>query len=249
MRLTRAYRLWISWLLGCTLVTGCAGGSGSSGFDISPSTENAAIELAIDERRCVDFEGLLLCPAETAGRPDSTATPTGTPSMTPTPTPPSGTVPSPTPDTPAQPSATPTPGVVAEPAVELDFGQEGVARCSAAEPGPGCAVAVPFTPQGFDTISVFRVAIRTLDPETFAAPAAWRIGEEAAPTGGVDAASFEAVVFALPGDVAVDDAVLVQLAVLVFPGPPEFVPATVELLSESGAEYAFVTSPLRLEGY
>jgi hypothetical protein len=41
----------------------CTGGSGSSGFDIFP-TENAAIEQALDERRCVEREGLAICPAD-----------------------------------------------------------------------------------------------------------------------------------------------------------------------------------------
>lgn len=45
------------------LVAGCAGGSGSSGFDISPTRERENIDTAIRERRCVVEDGLSICPA------------------------------------------------------------------------------------------------------------------------------------------------------------------------------------------
>lgn len=47
------------------LLAGCAGGSGSSGFDISPAAENGFIVLALDSEQCVDAGGLAICPANT----------------------------------------------------------------------------------------------------------------------------------------------------------------------------------------
>ncbi len=46
-----------------TLLAGCAGGSGSSGFDISPAAENGFIVLALETEQCVDADGLAICPA------------------------------------------------------------------------------------------------------------------------------------------------------------------------------------------
>jgi hypothetical protein len=60
-------------------VTGCTGGSGSSGFDIR---ENLVIEDALGSGDCQDFEGLRICPADT-GTP---AQPTAPPTPKPTPT-------------------------------------------------------------------------------------------------------------------------------------------------------------------
>ena len=42
-------------------VAGCAGGSGSSGFDVSPLTESQAISEAIDGQQCVAFENHTYC--------------------------------------------------------------------------------------------------------------------------------------------------------------------------------------------
>jgi hypothetical protein len=56
-------------------LTACAGGSGSSGFDIR--SENDAIQAALIGERCVQHESLTICPAAEAGAtPTATATPT-----------------------------------------------------------------------------------------------------------------------------------------------------------------------------
>ncbi|MFQ5665151.1 MAG: hypothetical protein ACE5I7_01840, partial [Candidatus Binatia bacterium] len=81
-------QLWrYIWLmvLGCALAVcawACTGGSGSSGFDAFPSSENAAIEQALNEQRCVERQGLTICPADERSvvRP---ASPTPTPGATP----------------------------------------------------------------------------------------------------------------------------------------------------------------------
>jgi hypothetical protein len=45
------------------LLSACAGGSGSSGFDVSPAAENEAINEAIVTRQCLPGEELTICPA------------------------------------------------------------------------------------------------------------------------------------------------------------------------------------------
>jgi hypothetical protein len=53
------------WLLAAALMlAACTGGSGSSGFDISPSAENAAITAALQDEQCVAGGSLTICPAD-----------------------------------------------------------------------------------------------------------------------------------------------------------------------------------------
>jgi hypothetical protein len=63
------------------VLLGCAGGSGSSGFDLA---ENGAIMQAIDEERCVESDGLTICPANGATAPTPRASVTATPPTAPT---------------------------------------------------------------------------------------------------------------------------------------------------------------------
>ena len=61
-------RRCVRWLLsacilGMLLWPRCAGGSGSSGFDLAEST---AITRALTEQICVEHRGLMICPADTA---------------------------------------------------------------------------------------------------------------------------------------------------------------------------------------
>ena len=82
-------RFWFGlFLVGATL-TACAGGRGSSGFDIS---ENAAIGRVIDTQKCVDHQGLTICPADHPETPVTTASPT----LTATPYTPAAATPTPT---------------------------------------------------------------------------------------------------------------------------------------------------------
>lgn len=49
------------------ILSACAGGSGSSGFDVSPAAENEAINQVLAAKQCLPGEGLTICPAnETA---------------------------------------------------------------------------------------------------------------------------------------------------------------------------------------
>jgi len=59
------------------VANGC-GGSGSSGFNIA---ESAAIQRVVDEGECEEFDGLVICPADSS--PQSVATPTTQPTEPP----------------------------------------------------------------------------------------------------------------------------------------------------------------------
>lgn len=63
-----SFRLSLSMRSICTFLLAlamwaCAGGSGSSGFDVSPAAENEAISQALVQRHCQPGEGLTICPA------------------------------------------------------------------------------------------------------------------------------------------------------------------------------------------
>lgn len=91
-RPARGAAAWL-WLIAlwCVLA-GCAGGSGSSGFDVL--AENAAIDQALDMDGCETFEGLTICAAapeapatETPIAPAATPSETATAAVTDTPSP------------------------------------------------------------------------------------------------------------------------------------------------------------------
>lgn len=72
----RARALAVALLLA---VAGCAGGSGSSGFDIA--AENVAIELALAGQTCEPVEALTICAADGAGAIPGTPGPGMSPAM------------------------------------------------------------------------------------------------------------------------------------------------------------------------
>jgi len=64
-------RLALAWVLVlCGLVAGCAGGSGSSGFDVA--AENRAIDHALATDTCTVVDGLTICASSSAPSPTAT---------------------------------------------------------------------------------------------------------------------------------------------------------------------------------
>jgi len=118
-------------------LSACAGGSGSSGFDVR--SENAAIQEALVEQHCVQHESLTICPAAETG---ATPSPTSPPAATPTAT------------------ATATSGVQQ---VEIDIDPRAPVLCVALQ-GDGCAFVLPFAASGFTPAATFRVAVRPVNP-------------------------------------------------------------------------------------
>lgn len=242
--------LWLMVIGLAGLALACTGGSGSSGF------ENAAIMDALNEQRCVEVDGLMVCPADsvpthTPAPPTPTATHTPsspvdtpvTPSLTPPVKPsPSETSPisgTPTPTastTRAQMTATATPTVVEMlgPAVDTALGGRQSVPCVLESTGESCSFVFSFAPQGFPPTAVFRVAVRGTVKEP------WTILPDPIQVGGEPQASFENDVgVAFPGDSQSD--AMVQLAVLVFLETPPPLPETVRELSETGAYRAYLT--------
>lgn len=224
----------------------CAGGSGSSGFDLALKAENDAIDRALGADDCQVNDGLTICasggsPTATATA-RATATTTGQPPLTtptasltagpidttrtPTPSPFGG---SPTPSlTPSRSGSSPTPtatAIPAAPGVETNISSpEDTIPCQETSTGGPCVFLFMFQPQGAPSTAAYRVAVRTRNPD-----GSWQI---------------------LP---VVNDSALItvdpngpdyQIAVLLYVQDPAFVPDHVELLADSGATFAFVTPVL-----
>jgi hypothetical protein len=259
---------WRYLLLTCVLifgVTACAGGSGSSGFDIS---ENAAIEAALTEQHCVQHESLTICPAAEAGTmpsptlsPAATSTPTPTlvtpkptatpsnaftpgavPTATASPAPTAATNPTPSRTHTVPPSATPT--ATATPTsgvqqIEIDIDPRAPVLCVSEQDG-GCTFSLPFAVSGFPPGATFRVAVRTVDPN-----GTWMISGVLTPSAPATS------VFTAPVDISAPVSsccgTAVQAAVLVFSNTSAGVPGEVDELVDTGADAAFVTEPFTVQ--
>lgn len=241
----RARWVWFVALWCALAVTACAGGSGSSGFD-PLLRENQAIDEALETQGCETNEGLIICasgaesstpsPTETAAAPQTTPTPTPNPTGTPGPigtATATTTIPRPSfTATVGGTTATPTPTGTppsSQPGVETNIGADDTIPCGLAQADGTCFFVFSFQPEGLPSAASYRVAVRTRNPE-----GDWLV---------------------LP---VVDNSALIevdaspsgpdyQIAVLVFTEEPPFVPETVVLLADTGADYAFVTAVLTTE--
>lgn len=231
MRAPRGF--WLGLLLAAVTFTACAGGRGSSGFDIS---ENAAIGRAIDTQQCVDHQGLTICPADHGETPVMTASPTPTPSVTPY-TPTSAT---PTPTMSMSPTATPTPTrtPTIAPRVDTGLNDQTAIRCVQTAPGGPCSVPLRFSTEGFPPSATFRVAARAIGPT-----GTWQLAPAPVPDNATAAAMFSVTVL-LAGP---EPPAHAQFAVLVFLNAPPTLPDAFQELVETSAEYAFVTPTLSVE--
>lgn len=178
------------------LLFGC-GGSGSSGFDISPLSEEAVIAEVIEGGECAMFEQLEICPTD-------------------------GSIGS----NPGQPGPIGRDG----PAVIFDTPSGDALSCASVLDDGSCLVLVTFTAQEIPESSVFRGAVRALDP----VGGSWLVGAEGAAAGDLVTIAFELP----PG------ASSIQLAVLSYPARASSVPGEFERLADTAAGYAFVTGPL-----
>jgi len=242
--------IWLVALFLGMLLSACAGGSGSSGFDNFPNSENAAIDQALSEQQCVAFHALSICPADTTGATTPVPSPTPAPTTTPTsvavnPQPTAAPTALQTRGATASPTATPTATPPAHqphtPAVDTGI-NDGVLACTPIDPGSICLFVVPFAPDGFPLGTVFRVAVRTVDP-----PSPWTIGSDATPNGTPNTPAFDAAVAINAAPLQSNGTARVQVAVLAFFKPPSTVPTAAANLGDSGADYAFVTTKLSVQ--
>ncbi len=232
------------WLMAVWL-HGCAGGSGSSGFDVS--AENTAIQQVLNEQRCIARDGLTICPAgPTAGPPTPTPTATRPPTAlaTATVTATAGATPAATATRVATPApSSPPPAATATPrsgAPGVDTALDGATSvvCTQVGADAPCTFVLPFVPFGFPADAVYAVAVR-LDSN-----GRWSVGPALTANGPAQGSSFDAPV-AVPATQA--PAVTVQLAVLVFLPPAPALPEEVQQLADSGASFAFVTPEVALQ--
>jgi hypothetical protein len=242
------------------LLLGCAGGSGSSGFDV---VENAAIDQALDEQRCIESGGLVICPADTAV-PAATDTPTvsPTPTFVPATSTPTAAATAPEQGTPTLPTAaaatatvtatpqqvrtptftptpTSTPPAPSTPGMRIDVGLAlgDVMRCTTVD--DSCEFSFRFTVQGFPPNTAFLAASRRLSPESI-----WEITVPVLVASAGDSMTFDASIRVPAGPPG--EAIPVQVAVLAQSTPADSAPSSVDFLGESSAEFAFVTPVLQV---
>jgi hypothetical protein len=190
----------------CVIVFGlllwsCAGGSGSSGFDISPSAENESINQALTTRQCLPDEALTICPA------NETALDVPVPGQTP-----------------------PAEGVDVGTMIDsTDFG-----HCVAGVE-PTCRIAVMISVVGLTPGAAYQIAARGFDPLS-----SWNIADVAVIVTDEERTTF-------PATIEVPAASLsIQVAVLVFVDGSGTTLGEILTLTETGADFAFVTAPTPL---
>jgi hypothetical protein len=218
------------------VIAGCAGGSGSSGFDAALRKENAAIDRALGAQACEEIDGLTICASGGQPVPSDTATPTEQePQVTATP---AAATPSVAPETTRTPTpsgsfrtATPTPTATPEPpsapGINTNLGSRDSIDCEQPSSEAPCLFVFTFEPVGVPPNASYAVAARTRDPD-----GPWMLSEAPANSAAIE---FD------PG------AAHYQIAVLVFLQPPAGIPEEIDLLGHSGADYAFVTPVLASE--
>jgi hypothetical protein len=235
---------WLGLLLAGATLSACAGGRGSSGFDISG--ENATIGHVIDTQQCAGHEGLTICPADKMEMPAVTATPALTATVTPSATPytPTSATPtatmsmSPTATPTATPKPIPTQTPVPPPRVDTGLSDESSITCVQSAPGGPCRLSLTFSTQGFPSGASFRVAVRAIAPL-----GPWVLASPPQPSSAAADGTIETSVV-LAGR---QPPAHVQFAILVFVGPPPSLADEFDGLGVTGAEYAFVTPTLAVE--
>lgn len=214
-RLVAGWR-WLLVAAGGALLAGCAGGSGSSGF-ITAAAENRAIDRALDEGGCVVEGSLTICASEAVAAP-----PTRTPSATP-PTDVPGATPTLTPPVVASPTPTVT-TAPAPPVVDVALDPTDVAACAAADQEAPCTLRLTVVPTAVSAGAAYRAAVRQRHPD-----GAWRV---------MPVTDQQVAITVAP------EVTTLQAAVLVYESDPGPVPEELRVLSDSGADFAFVTPPL-----
>jgi hypothetical protein len=232
---------------------GCAGGSGSSGF----ITEAAVIQSVLDEGRCMDLDGLQICPAGAAQidpteipvSPAPSATPTIDPADIPSPMPTDtpgveGTpalMESPTPTSTATPTSTTTPTETTIPGMGVDLVMAPTIfeNCDSFAIDGVCLVLQLVT-RGFDHNARFYLAVRSVGSDE-----AWDIVAPIAAGDGLGSPALDAAVpIHFGGPANSGDASALQIVVLAFFNDPGFVPERIDRLADSGADLAFAVAPI-----
>jgi hypothetical protein len=126
--------------------------------------------------------------------------------------------------------------------VDVNVDQSHAVACVQPTVDAACTFTLPFSSAGFSDGTTFRVAVRNVDP-----PGPWMLSAPPQPTGAPGAPGFEVPVAVGPASGAPMVVTHVQLAVLVFAEPPSTLPASVDELGNTGADFAYVTNELTLQ--
>lgn len=133
----------------------------------------------------------------------------------------------------------PTPGPGSQNAtVDTNIDATRDIACVAIPASDQCTIRMSFATNGFPAGTAFRVAVRERDPDGH-----WRLAAAPDENGTPNAPSFDVDVV-LDGPAVDAGGAAVQMAVLVFLLPPGPLPVEVDTLGATGADFAFVTSPV-----
>ena len=132
----------------------------------------------------------------------------------------------------------PTPGMEGTGSVDTNLDGSGDVSCALLPAAGGCVVRVMFAPLGFPSDAEFRVAVRDREPD-----GRWRLAAPPDANGTSDNPSFDVEVV-VDGAAVEASGPVIQMAVLVFLTPPGPLPELVTTLAATGADFAFVTTPL-----
>lgn len=126
--------------------------------------------------------------------------------------------------------------------VDVNVDQSRAVACVQPTADAACTFTLPFSSAGFPDGTTFRVAVRNVEP-----PGPWVLSAPPQPTGAPGTPGFEVPVVVGAANGAPTVVPHVQLAVLVFAEPPPTLPASVDALGNTGADFAYVTAELTLQ--
>jgi len=132
----------------------------------------------------------------------------------------------------------PTPGMEGAGSVDTNLDGSGDITCALVPAAGRCIVRMMFAPLGFPSDADFRVAVRDRDPD-----GPWRLAAPPDANGTPNNPSFDVEVV-IDGAGVEASGTVIQMAVLVFLAPPGPLPEVVATLGATGADFAFVTTPL-----
>jgi len=124
--------------------------------------------------------------------------------------------------------------------VEFLVGDTGAIECLPVGPPNLCTAEIRFSARGFPSGTRFRIAAREFDPASGTHAATWSISNATMSDGTAGAPLFDASVFTTLAAGTEMGTVTLQVIVLTFAESPAELPPEVELLSDTGADSAFV---------
>jgi hypothetical protein len=213
----KRWRQFVAGALLATVVVGCA--DGGRGSSGFDLSEALLIQRVVSTQQCESRDALTFCPADQAM--PATPTPVGA-----TPTPPA--------------NPTPTATAIALQRVDTGVAHGTTIACTRVHASDPCRLTFSFQASGFAAPTAFRVASQVRPPAT-----TWSVGPLPVFGSGDAPPRYDApLVIDVPNEVR---DLKIRFAVLVLPSSDDTLPARLDTLGASGADFAFVTPELDLE--